>query len=228
MKKFVIATLLILSSGLSWSVSTTPTGIILDTSWKEKVNEFAVANVIHPSWGYSHAERNFHNTKWIAEKEGFKIDEDVLFAAAFLHDVGGLPKFEKEGVDHGVRSAEVGIPLLRTWGFPEEKLHQVEELIIGHIYYGPTPQHPWAKAFRDADMLDFLGVMGVARIMAATPELGSYPTIKNSVNTLHSLMSKIKYNFSYPSSKAESEKRIKESQGFLKKLEGYSFQGNAY
>lgn len=228
MYKFVIFAILILSSRLSWSSSATPTGIILDTPWKEKLNEFAVANVIHPSWGYSHAERNFHNTKWIAEKEGFKIDEDVLLAAAFLHDVGGLSKYEKEGVDHGVRSAEVGIPLLRTWGFPEEKLGLVEELIIGHIYYGPAPQHPWSKAFRDADMLDFLGMMGISRILAATNELGSYPTIKNSVNSLNKLMSKIENEFSYASSKSEGDRRLKESRSILKKLEAYSFKGNAY
>lgn len=228
MSKIVIAALLVLISNLSWSVTTTPTGILLDTPWKEKLNEFAVANVIHPAWGYSHSERNFHNTKWIAEKEGLKIDEDILIAAAFLHDVGGLPKFEKEGVDHGVRSAEVGIPLLRTWGFPEEKLSVVEEIIVGHIYYGPIPQHPWAKAFRDADMLDFLGVMGVARIIAATNEMGSYPTIKNSVSAINGLMSKIENQFAYVSSKKEGEKRTKEAQSILKKLEAYSFNGNAY
>ncbi len=228
MKKLFFSSVLVLFSSMSWAVSTTPTGIALDTEWKVKLNEFAVANVVHPSWGYSHSERNYHNTKWIASKEQIVIDEDVLFASSFLHDVGGLPKFEKEGIDHGVRSVEVGLPLLRSWGFPENKLSLVEEVIIGHVYYGPKPIHEWAKAFRDADMLDFLGVMGVSRIIAATNEMGSYPTISNSIKTIHSLMSKIRPEFSYTSSQMEGEKRIKEAQQVLKKLEGYSFNGKAY
>lgn len=206
----------------------TPTGIRLNTQWKISLEAFAKKNVVHPSWGYSHSERNFQNTLLIAKKENLDIDEDVLFAAAFLHDVGGLPGFEKEGVDHGIRSAEVGIPLLRSWGFPEEKLALVEEIIIGHIYYGPQPLHPWARAFRDADILDFLGSVGVSRILAATNELGKYPTIANSVKTLESMMSKLPEQLYYSSSKSESVKRMRETKSFLKGLKSYSFDGKAY
>lgn len=208
--------------------STTPTGIKLDRAWKISLNEFAVKNVVHASWGYSHSERNYHNTKKISDTENLQIDEDVLLAAAFLHDVGGLPGFEKEGVDHGVRSAEVGIPLLRSWGFPETKLAMVEQIIIDHIYYGSKPTHPWAQAFRDADMLDFLGVMGVSRILAATLEMGTYPAIKNSVDTIIVLSKKLPPEFSFPSSKKEGSKRLLETQAFLKNLQNYSFNTKAY
>ena len=212
----------------AFSQSVTPTGIPLNTPWKVSLEAFAKKNVVHPSWGYSHSERNYHNTKLIARLEHLELDDDVLLAAAFLHDVGGLPGFEKEGVDHGIRSAEVGIPLLRTWGFPEEKLALVEEIIIGHIYYGPQPLHPVARAFRDADILDFLGTVGVSRILAATNELGNYPTISNAVKTLESMMSKLPKELFYQTSKNESGKRLQETKTFLKGLEGYSFFGKAY
>jgi uncharacterized protein len=212
----------------AWGVTTTPTGILLDKPWKASLQEFAVKNVVHASWGYSHSERNYHNTKWISDAEGLQIDEEVLLAAAFLHDVGGLPGFEKEGVDHGVRSAEVGIPLLRAWGFPESKLAMVEQIIIDHIYYGPKPTHPWARAFRDADMLDFLGAMGVSRILAATLEMGTYPSIKNSVNTIEALSKKLPPEFSFSSSKREGHKRLLETQNFLRTLKTYSFETKAY
>lgn len=212
----------------AWGAATTPTGILLDKPWKVTLQEFAVKNVVHTSWGYSHSERNYHNTKWISDTEGLQIDEDVLMAAAFLHDVGGLPGFEKEGVDHGVRSAEVGIPLLRSWGFPESKLAMVEQIIIDHIYYGPKPTHPWARAFRDADMLDFLGAIGVSRILAATLEMGTYPSIKNSVNTIEALAKKLPPEFSFSSSKREGAKRLIETQNFLKTLKPYSFETKAY
>ena len=55
----------------AWSTPTTPTGILLDTPWKLSLQEFAKKNVVHASWGYSHSERNYHNTKWISQIEGF-------------------------------------------------------------------------------------------------------------------------------------------------------------
>lgn len=207
---------------------TTPTGIVLDTPWKMELQEFAVKNVVHAAWGYSHSERNYHNTKMIASLENITVDNDVLFAASFLHDLGGLPGFEKEGVDHGIRSAELGVPLLRSWGFPEEKLSAVEEVIIGHIYYGPRPSHPLARAFRDADILDFLGTIGVSRILAATHELGATPSIKNSVGTLQSMLEKLPPELFYATSKKESAVRVRETKAFLKSLEKYSFQGKAH
>lgn len=228
MKAILVTLSLCFSIANGYSQTTTPTGIKLDRPWKVSLNEFAVKNVVHASWGYSHSERNYHNTKKISETENLQIDEDVLLAAAFLHDVGGLPGFEKEGVDHGVRSAEVGIPLLRTWGFPESKLAMVEQIIIDHIYYGPKPTHPWAQAFRDADMLDFLGVMGVSRILAATNEMGPYPAIKNSIDTISALSKKIQPELIFPSSKKEGSKRLIESQKFLKDLQNYSFDSKAY
>ena len=104
----------------------------------------------------------------------------------------------------------------------------MEEIIIGHIYYGPHPLHPWARAFRDADILDFLGSVGVSRILAATNELGKYPTIANSVKTLESMMTKLPEQLYYSSSKSESVKRMRETKSFLKGLKNYSFEGKAY
>lgn len=205
----------------------TPTGIVLDKEWKVKLNEFAVKHVIHQSWGYPHAERNFHNTVKLAQAEKIEVDEDILMAAAFLHDVGGLPPYEMEGVDHGVRSAEVGLPLLQSWGFPEEKLESVKEIIVGHIYYGPIPANPVARLFRDADILDFLGSIGISRILAANLELGSKPAIENSIITITKLMEKLPQELASKSAKAEGKKRLKEMELFLQTLKAYTFNGRA-
>lgn len=213
---------------LMFGASTTPTGIILDEEWKVKLNQYALKNVVHPSWGYSHSERNYHNTKLIASASGIEVDEDVLLASSFLHDLGGLPGFEKEGVDHGLRSAQLSVPLLRSWGFPEEKLSLVEEVMINHVYYGVASQSEISKAFRDADMLDFLGPMGVARLVAAVMDMGNPVSIGNSIEAVEQMQKKLPGQFSYKFSKMEGEKRIRESKEFLKKLEEYSFKRKAY
>lgn len=211
----------------AWSNPTTPTGIVLDKEWKVKLNEFAVKHVVHQSWGYPHAERNFHNTLMLARAEKIEVDEDILMAAAFLHDLGGLPPYELEGVDHGVRSAEIGIPLLISWGFPESKTELVKEIIIGHVYYGPQPAHPVARLFRDADILDFLGAIGISRILAANLELGSKPAIENSIKTLVKLMEKLPPELASKTAKAEAKKRVKEMMSFVKTLKTYTFNDKA-
>ncbi len=149
------------SSGSNYSDNSkekerTATGIALDAPWKKKLNAFALENVVHASWGYSHSERNFHLAKEIAQREGVYVDEDILFAASFLHDLGGLKEYERSGVGHGVRSAQLAGPLLRSIGFPENKINWVKEVIIGHVYDRPGPSSELAWAFRDADLLDFL------------------------------------------------------------------------
>ncbi len=50
----------------------------------------------------------------------------MLFAAAFLHDIGGFAPYEDPNVDHGLRSAQVAEPLLKSWGFPMAKFPQVK------------------------------------------------------------------------------------------------------
>lgn len=211
----------------AWSNPTTPTGITLDKEWKVKLNDFAVKNVVHQSWGYPHAERNFQNTLMLARAEKIEVDEDILMAAAFLHDLGGLPPYEIEGVDHGVRSAEIGIPLLISWGFPESKTEAVKEIIVGHIYYGPIPQNPVARLFRDADILDFLGAIGISRILAANLELGNKPAIENSIKTMQKLMEKLPSELASKTAKAEAKKRVKEMNSFLKTLKTYTFNDQA-
>ena len=58
--------------------------------------------------------------------------------------------FDKEGVDHAVRSVEVVEPLLKDWGFPSSKFDQVKEMILTHTYYTN------GSASRELDMRKFL------------------------------------------------------------------------
>lgn len=219
--------LLLLVSATAFAQPRTATGIVLDAAWKVKLNDFALKNVVHQSWGYPHAERNFQNTLKLAKLENIAVDEDVLFAAALLHDLGGLTGFEKEGVDHAVRSAEIAGPLLQSFGFPENKIDDVKEIILGHVYYGPKPQGTVVQLFRDADILDFMGTMGVARLLAANVELGKKPAIENSTLTMKQMMTKLPAELMSPSAQKEGKSRMREMQNFLQMLEKYSFGGKA-
>ncbi len=145
----------------------TPAGIPLDSAWRRAVYEQAHTHLKHPSWGVRHSERNYVLGMTLAEVEGLTVDADVMFAAAFLHDWGGIEPFAAPGVDHAVRSVELAEPFLSEAGFPMEKFPAVRTAILGHMY-DKEPEGAEALVIHDADALDFLGALGAARLLAAT------------------------------------------------------------
>lgn len=151
----------------------TPAGIPLDSPWRRAVYAQAHDHFQHPSWGWRHSERDYLFGMAVAEVEGLTVDPDVLFAAAFLHDWGGIEPFAVAGVDHAVRSVELAEPFLTEAGFPMEKFPAVRAAILGHMY-DREPEGPEAVALHDADALDFLGGLGAARMLAATGDAADY------------------------------------------------------
>jgi uncharacterized protein len=151
----------------------TPAGIPLDSPWRRAVYEQANTHFQHPSWGVRHSERNYVLGMALAQADGLVVDPDVLFAAAFLHDWGGIEPFNVAGVDHAVRSVQLAEPFLAEAGFPMEKFPAVRAAILGHMY-DKEPEGPEAIVLHDADALDFLGALGAARLLAATGDRPDY------------------------------------------------------
>lgn len=156
------------------SASQTLTGIPLDVAWKRSIYAFAREKLLHPAWGWTHSERDYRLAVEIAAREGMRVDPDILFAAAFTHDIGAIGDFQKEGVDHAVRSAELAGPLLQNAGFPEDKIAAVREAILGHMHDKIPGKSNEAIALHDADTVDFLGAVGVARRLSVTGEATDY------------------------------------------------------
>ncbi len=225
---FFAVTLGLSITAFAETASQTATGIALDAAWKQQVYEYAKATVKHPSWGLAHSERNYQVTLDLAAKEGVAIDRDVLFVSAFLHDLGGIEGHEADGVDHAVQSVALIEPLLKEWNFPMDKFEQVKEMILGHNYYGEKPKSIQAQAFRDADLLDFLGTIGVARILAITLEPGrTDATLNPPVNILKSFLKALPSKCSLNACSPIADTRKNELEQFLKNLDLQSFGGKA-
>lgn len=228
MKNIFFVWLMISNAAMADTVSETATGILLDNAWKQQVYEYAKTNVKHPSWGLAHSERNYQVCLNLASKEGFALDHDVLFVASFLHDLGGIHPHDVDGVDHAARSVELIEPLLQKWGFPMKKFMQVKEMILGHTYYGPKPESQSAQAFRDADILDFLGAIGIARILAITQDPDRTDgTLAPTVNILKSFTKALPGQCSLKACQVIAEPRKKELDQFLLNLDAQSFGGKA-
>ncbi|HWQ86305.1 HD domain-containing protein [Brevundimonas sp.] len=155
------------------AATATPAGIPIDSPWRRAVYEQAHEHFRHPSWGWRHSERDYLFGMAVAQAEGLTVDADVMFAAAFLHDWGGIEPFAVTGVDHAVRSVQLAEPFLTEAGFPMEKFPAVRAAILGHMY-DKEPEGSEALVLHDADALDFLGALGAARLLAATGDRPDY------------------------------------------------------
>jgi uncharacterized protein len=187
-----LAGLLLLAAPAPAQLPTEPNvsaaGIALSAPWRVKVYAHARGKLLHPAWGWRHSERDFLLARQIAREEGLAVDEDVLFAAAFLHDSGAVAAFAKEGVDHAVRSAELAEPLLRGAGFPMAKFPAVKAAITGHMFDQEAGERPEAIVLHDADALDFLGATGIARRLSVT---GTAPDMDGVLARLNQVFDQI-------------------------------------
>lgn len=114
-----------------------------------------------PSHDWLHAERVCRICMKICEKEGG--DPQVLIAAALLHDIGIRHELE-QGVDHSEKGVEIAMEILSRIGFPREKISMVLEAIRVHRFRkGVRAATIESMILQDADRLDAMGAIGVAR-----------------------------------------------------------------
>jgi len=125
------------------------------------------------SHDFDHVLRVLALAERIARAEGG--DLEVVRAAALLHDIGRAEE-EATGGDHAAIGAARAREILA--GHPPEKVEAVVTAIASHRFRsGPPPATPEARALFDADKLDAMGAIGVARAFARAgarrPALGT-------------------------------------------------------
>jgi uncharacterized protein len=59
--------------------------------WRANVLHFAEQHLKHPAWGLSHSMRDYDLARALAKQDHVTLDDDVLYAAAYLHDIAALP-----------------------------------------------------------------------------------------------------------------------------------------
>ncbi len=226
----VLATLLLLCPTLAGAApgtlvaaapSTTVTGIPLDAPWKANVYALARAAFRHPAWGWQHSERDYQLAVEVAKGDGFAVDTDVLFAAAFLHDMAAFPPYEQPKTEHGDVAAVKSEPILRDAGFPMQKFPAVQAAMREHMYYSAVGTIPEAIALHDADSLDFLGAAGAARMLALTGE--TKPDIQPALKSLRRFVTDIPPKLVTNTAKRIGAQRAAELARFLDSLRDETF-----
>lgn len=197
------------------------TPITPGSDWRIAVRTFAEQHLKHPAWGASHSVRDYELARALAAEDHVALDDDVLYAAAFLHDVAAFAPYEKQGVDHSDQGAALVAGLLAGTGFPESKIEAVRGAIRTHMYYR-DPVGPEALYLHDADALDWLGAIGVARVFALVDPNGGRPDGPAAVKMLQGYLSKVPPRIISPAGQAHRAQRVKELERFLGELSAES------
>jgi uncharacterized protein len=125
-----------------------------------------------PSHDLSHVERVLRTAEHLAEREG--ADRDVCRAAALLHELVNLPKNHPDSSRSGDLCADESARVLRGAGAAEAFVARVAAAIRDHAFSkGVLPDSLEGKILQDADRLDAIGAIGVARCVATAAEMGS-------------------------------------------------------
>ena len=221
-----LSVLALLATG-SIAAQQTASGIPLDAAWKQTVYDFVVENQQHTAWGLQHSERDYLLALEIAGRESLDIDLDVLFAAAFLHDMGAFPPYSERGDDHSQVAAESMAEVLEPAGFPMAKLGLVQDAALAHMYYSPVPNEPHAQILHDADTLNFLGAVGITRIISLTTREGLATDLPAAVATLENMSKQLPATLVLETSKQMGEQRANEMRFFLTSLRAQTADGSA-
>ncbi len=121
-----------------------------------------------PVHGFDHILRVYRTAERLARMEG--ADVEVVRAAALLHDAegSGVAGGEAGRIAHQHASAGFAGQVLQGEGWPSERIAAVQHCIRAHRFRDDSelPQSLEARVLFDADKLDAIGAIGVARAVA--------------------------------------------------------------
>jgi uncharacterized protein len=216
---------LLLAALLAAQTPVSATGIPLDAPWKASVYHLAQSTFLHPAWGWQHSERNYDLALRLAREDGLTVDRDVLFAAAFLHDMAAFRPCADKKMEHGDCAAIQSESVLKAAGFPMQKFAAVQDVERRHMYYRDAGARPEAIVLHDADSLDFLGDIGAARMISLTG--AKAPSFGAAIKQLRALLKDIPPRLVTKAARRIGAQRAAELRTFLDRLTTQTFDEKA-
>ncbi len=114
---------------------------------------------------FEHIMRVFKNAKIIARDE--KGNMKMITAAVLLHDIIAYSKSDPRSKNSSLESAEESKKILKKYDFTQDEIKIISDAIRDHSFSRRVvPQTLEGKILQDADRLDALGSIGIARTFA--------------------------------------------------------------
>jgi uncharacterized protein len=124
-----------------------------------------------PAHDLNHVRRVVSNALRLAVEEGARLE--VVYAASWLHDCVVVSKDSPDRVQASRLAADQAVEFLKTVEYPSE-LAAIHHAIVAHAFSASVSAHTIeAKVVQDADRLDALGAVGIARCIMVGTALGN-------------------------------------------------------
>ncbi|HWS20945.1 MAG TPA: HD domain-containing protein [Nitrososphaera sp.] len=115
-----------------------------------------------PAHDFYHIMRVYKNAKLIGRREGSNME--ILLTAVLLHDLVVYPKGSNKSFKSSDESADLAENILLSYGYPQDQINHISSCIRAHSYSKRfVPESLEGRILQDADRLDALGAIGIAR-----------------------------------------------------------------
>lgn len=129
---------------------------------KQEVHDLMINDTAHD---FDHIMRVFKNAQNICKKEN--ANEKLVLSAVLLHDIISYPKSDKRSKLSSIKSAEESKKILKKFNFTKEEIQIISDAIRDHSFSrNVIPATLEGKILQDADRLDAIGAIGIARVFA--------------------------------------------------------------
>jgi len=184
-----------------------------------------------PAHDFEHVMRVYKNAQKISKKE--KANQKLVLSAALLHDIVSYPKSSKRSKLSSIDSAKKSKIILKKYDFSDDEITIVSDAIAEHSFsQNKVPQTLEGKILQDADRLDALGAIGIARVFATSGSLNrSFYNIDDpfcnkrnpdddlwAVDHFFNKLVKLESMMNTRFGKIEAKKRTKVLKEFLKQI----------
>jgi uncharacterized protein len=179
-------------------------------TWRDSVAAYIRAEAL-PVDKFGHQPRVYALSVRLGQGMGY--DDDILFAAAWMHDLGVFRGHRPQDASQLERWDHVPYTIARTrellagWGFPAEKLEAVAEAIRTHQPQD-EPSRVEAVLLRDADILEQLGAIGALRALVKIGRDTRYATFSDVLPVLRGAVDRLPERLRLRSAQLLAEGRV--------------------
>ena len=189
----------------------------MTTTWREALTAY-IKQQAGPIEKYGHQPRLYALTRQIGHALAY--DDDIVFAAAFMHDLGVFTGHRPEDPellarwDNTAYAIAQTPPILNRIGFPSEKIEQVLACIATH-QPSFAPETLEATILRDADILEQLGAIAILRTVCKIGRDTRFHTFTQACASLRHALDTLPGLIHLPAAHVLAEPRVAALRAFL-------------
>ena len=184
-----------------------------------------------PAHDFKHTMRVYKSAERLAKKEN--ANTKLVLCASLLHDIVSFPKSDKRSKSSSIKSAIKAAKILKKYNLSKTEIKIISDAIRDHSFsQNKKPKTLEGKILQDADRLDAIGAIGIARAFAVAGAEGRTfynesdpfcdkrkPNDQNwAVDHFYRKLLKLEKIMNTKSAKTEAKRRTKILENYLSNL----------